>query len=104
MNEMTYFLMAPWLIFCFVVIYCEREWLLKRNLATILCFKSKLPEKFKCFIAVDGSMEILKNSWMSKNSIKMKNLKTIYVTKAKNHFKEIIQPPATKLKVPTSLE
>ena len=34
----------------------------------------------------------------------MKNLKTIYVTKAKNHFKEIIQPPATKLKVPTSLE
>ena len=63
-----------------------------------------MPEKFKCFIAVDGSMEILKNSWMSKNSIKMKNLKTIYVTKAKNHFKEIIQPPATKLKVPTSLE
>ena len=37
----------------------EREWLLKRNLATILCFKSKLPEKFKCFIAVDGSMEIV---------------------------------------------
>ena len=38
--------------------YIEREWLLKRNLATILCFKSKLPDKFKYFIAVDGSMEI----------------------------------------------
>ena len=32
------------------------------NLARILPLKSKLPGKFQCFHAIDGSVEMLKNS------------------------------------------
>ena len=43
-----------------------------RNLATILPLKSKLSGKFERFNAIGGSIEMLKNSWISKFSIKMK--------------------------------
>ena len=38
-----------------------------RNLATILPLKSKLSGKFQRFNAIDGNMEMLKNSLISKN-------------------------------------
>ena len=63
-----------------------------RNLATILPWKFKLPRKFQCFNAVDGSIEMLKNNWISKISIKLKNFKTFYKAKTATRFKEIIQP------------
>ena len=67
------FCMAPWLICClfFTLLYIERKWLLMRNLATVLPLKSKLSGKFQRFNAVNGSMEILINSWISK-TIKLK--------------------------------
>ena len=63
------FWMAAWLICCFIVMffYIERKWLLMRNIATILPLKSKFSGKFQCFSAIDGSIEMLKNSWISKN-------------------------------------
>ena len=48
-----------------------------RNLATILPLKSILSGKFQHFNVIDASIEMLKNSWLSKKSlIKMKNFKT----------------------------
>ena len=38
-----------------------------KNLATILSLKGKLSEQFQCFNVIDGSIEMLKNSWISKN-------------------------------------
>ena len=62
---------APCLICYFIVIvilfYAERKWLLMRNSATILPLKSKLSLKFQRFNTIDGNIEMLKNSWTSKN-------------------------------------
>ena len=60
------------LLFNVILLYIERKWLLMRNLATILPLKSKLSGKFERFNAIGGSIEMLKNSWISKFSIKMK--------------------------------
>ena len=61
--------MVPWLICCFTVmlLHIERKCFPKRNLATILPLKSKLPGKFQYFNTIDGSIETLKNSSISKN-------------------------------------
>ena len=88
------FCVAPWLICCLFVtlLYIERKWLLMRNLATVLPLKSKLSGKFQRFNAVNGSMEMLINSWMSKK-IKWTVLK---------HFKQwatlrkLFSPPSYK--------
>ena len=48
-----------------------------RDLATILPLKSKMSEKFQRFNAIDRSIEMLKNSWIFKISIKIKNCKTL---------------------------
>ena len=53
--------------FIAIVFYIERKWLLMKNLATILSLKSKLSGKFQCFNAIEGSIKMLKNSWISKN-------------------------------------
>ena len=55
------------LLFSAILFYVERKWLIMINLAAILPSKSKLSRKFKCFNAVDGSIKILKNAWISKN-------------------------------------
>ena len=73
------FWMAPCLVCYFIVIsfYIDRNWLLMRNLATILPLKSKLYGKFQCFNAINGNIEMLQNS---------------YEVQTVNHLKEIIQP------------
>ena len=68
-------------------------WHLVRNLATTLPLKSKLSGKSQRFNAIDGSIEMLKNSWISKIWIKIKNCKTFYEAHTANHLKEIIQLP-----------
>ena len=76
------FWMTPWLICCFtdILLHTEGKWLLKKNLAAILPLKSKSSWKFQRFNAIDGSINKLKNSWISKNFnyCKMKNFKTFY--------------------------
>ena len=52
------------LVSCHII---ERKWLLMRNLAIILSSKSKLSRKFQRFNTTDESIEILKNSWISRN-------------------------------------
>ena len=71
------FLMAPCLIYCFIVIllYIERKWVLMRNLATILSLKSKLCGKFYSFNAIDGRAEMLKKMNFQKFKWKWKILK-----------------------------
>ena len=61
---MDIFSMAPCLTCYFTVIlfYIERKLLLMRILAAILPLKSKLSEKFQCFNAIGGNIEMLKNS------------------------------------------
>ena len=89
--------MTAYLICYFIVIlfYIEKRWLLMRNLATILPLKSKLSEKFQLFNAIDGRIEMLKNSWNSKNPFKMKNCTTFYEAQIASRLKEIILPPPT---------
>ena len=59
------FWMATCLICYFIVIlfYIERKWLLMRNLATILLFKSKLSVNLQRFDAIDGSIENFQLKW-----------------------------------------
>ena len=59
------FWMATCLICYFIVIlfYIERKWLLMRNLATILLFKSKLSANLQRFDAIDGSIENFQLKW-----------------------------------------
>ena len=66
-----------------------------RNLATILPLKSKLSGKCQLFNAINRSIEMQKNSWISKNIIYW----------AQTAINEIIQPtpPPTRQKLPTSL-
>ena len=71
--QVTYFLNGPMFIFLFlfvilILLYIERKWFLMRNLAAILPLKSKFPGKFRRFNAIDRSIEMLKNSWIFKNS------------------------------------
>ena len=89
--------MTAYLICYFIVIlfYIEKRWLLMRNLATILPLKSKLSGKFHLFNAIDGRIEMLKNSWNSKNPFKMKNCTTFYEAQIASRLKEIILPPPT---------
>ena len=48
---------------CFTVIfYIERKWLLMRNLTTVSPWKSELSGQFQRFNAIDGSIEMLRNS------------------------------------------
>ena len=56
------------LSFFVILRYIERKWHLKRRLASILPSNSKLAGKFQRFNAIDGSIEMLNNSWTSKNS------------------------------------
>ena len=67
MMQVTY-CMVLGLICCLFVtlLYIERKWLLMRDLATVLPSKSKLSGKFQRFNTVNGSMEMLINSWISK--------------------------------------
>ena len=60
--------MALYLICYFIVIlfYVERKWLIMRNSAKILPLKSKLSRKIQSFDVKDGSIEMLKNNWISK--------------------------------------
>ena len=90
------FCMAPWLICCLFVtlLYIRRKWFLMRNLATVLPLKSTLSVKFQHFSAVNGSTEMLLNSWISK---KFKLKRTIL-----KHFKQwatlrkLFSPPPDK--------
>ena len=99
------FWMATWLLCCFtdIILHIEGNWLLKKNLATILPLRSKLFGKFHCFNVIDGSIEMLKNSWISKNSNDIKSFKTFYESQILICMKEIFQSP-TDLKLPPSLE
>ena len=67
--QVTYFLNGPMfnLYFIAILFYIERKWLFMRNLATVLPLKSKLSGKFQRFNAIDGSIKMLKNSWISKS-------------------------------------
>ena len=57
------FWMVPCLICYFMVILFK--WLFMRNLATILPLKSKLSGKFQRFNAIDWSIAMRKNGWIS---------------------------------------
>ena len=74
--------------------------LLMGNLATFLRLKSKLSGKYQRFNAIDGSIELVKNSRIYKNSIKMNfSCKTFCKAQTASHLKEIIQPPPNLLSV-----
>ena len=67
--QVIYFLKSPVFIYFIVILFILSESrLLMRNLAIILplTLKSKLSGKFQRFSAIDGSSEMLKNSWISK--------------------------------------
>ena len=70
--------MALCLVCYFIVIlfYIERKWFLLKNLAAMLHLKSKSSGKLQPFIAIDGSIEMLKNSSISmKFQLKWKIIK-----------------------------
>ena len=94
--QMIYFLNDPMVnfLFCchFILYYIERKWFLMINLATILPLMSKLFWKFQRLIATDGSIEMLKNSWISKNFIET----FVYKAQTVSRLKEIIQPSTDK--------
>ena len=74
-----------------------------RNLTIILplTLKSKLPGKFQRFSAIDGSSEMLKNSWISKKfQLKWKIKNEFHEAQTASKSKEIIPPPTT----PTPLD
>ena len=74
-----------------------------RNLAIILplTLKSKLSRKFQRFNAIDGSIEMLKNSWISKKfQLKWKIKKEFHEAQKASKSKEIIPPLTT----PTPLD
>ena len=50
-----------------ILSYIERKWLLAIDLATAFPLKSKLSGKFLHFNAIDGSIDILNKSWISKS-------------------------------------
>ena len=64
----------------------------KRYLAALLLLKSKLSGKYQRFNVIDGSIEMLKNSWISKILIKMKHFKTFCEAQRAIWLNEIIQP------------
>ena len=69
-----------------------------RNLTIILplTLKSKLPGKFQRFSAIDGSSEMLKNSWISKKfQLKRKIKNEVHEAETASKSKEIIPPPTT---------
>ena len=53
--------------FIFILFYIERDWLFARNSVTILSSKPKLSGQFHRVNAIEGSIEMLINSWISKN-------------------------------------
>ena len=55
-----------------LLLYVDRKWFPKRNLATILALKSKSSVKHQCLYAIDGGIKMRKKA--SKISNKMKNL------------------------------
>ena len=91
------FWMVPYLIYFFVTLfYIERKWLLMRNSVTILPLKSKFPEKFQRFNAIDRSIKMLKIVEFSKIlSIKTENCKIFYRAQTASCLQEIIQSPPT---------
>ena len=78
--QVTYYSNGPianLLFYCHIFIYWEQV-TSQENLATSLPLKCKLSLKFQRLSANDGSIKMLKNSWISKNSVKMKNFTTFY--------------------------
>ena len=74
-----------------------------RNLAIILplTLKSKLSGRFQRFSAIDGSSEMLKNSWISKKfQLKWKIKKEVHEAQKASKSKKIIPPLTT----PTPLD
>ena len=59
--QVTYFLNEPMVNLLF---YCH---IIMWNLDTVLLLKSELPGKFQRFNAIDGSIKMLKYSWVSEN-------------------------------------
>ena len=76
--QVTYFLMAPWLICCFTVILLtiDRKWLLKKSFTTVLLLKSKLSGKSQHFNTIDRSIEMLKikTFYEPQNAISLKEI------------------------------
>ena len=92
-----YLVLFVWVFFV-MFFYIERNWLLMRNLVTILPLKSKLSGKYQRFNAIDRSIKMLKIIQFSKTSIKTENCKTFYKAQTASHLKEIIQPPPYQIK------
>ena len=95
--------------FVVILFYIERKWLLMRNLARILPWKSKLSGKFQRFSAIDGELlKCWKRVEFPKISIKMKNCKTFCEAQTASRLMEIVQPPTkpnpTQKNLTTSLE
>ena len=73
------------------------------NLAIVLplTLKSELSGKFQRFAAIDGSSEMLKNSWICKKiQLKWKIKKEVHEAQTPSKSKEIIPPSTT----PTPLD
>ena len=65
-----------------------------RNLVIILPLKSKLSGQFQRFNVIYGSIEMLKNSWISKKiQLKWKIKKQIHETQTASIPKKIIPTP-----------
>ena len=85
-----------------ILFYIKRKWLM-RNLATILSLKSKLSGESQPFNAIHEIIEMLKNSWISKNFIKnCFTIKTFFEAQTARHVTDIIQyspnpPPPDKI-------
>ena len=63
-----------------------------RNLAIILPLKPNFFGKLQRFSAIDGSINMPNNSWIFKNSIKMKDFEALYKVQTPSRLKKIIQP------------
>ena len=92
------FWMVQCLICYFMVIlfHIERKWLLMRNLATILPLKSELPAKLQHLNAIDGSIKMLKRSWISKKiRLKWKIAKHFTRLKQRAALRKLFSLPPT---------
>ena len=98
-----YYAIINLLFFLVILLYIEKKQLRKRKLITISLLNSKLFGKFQRFNAVGRSIEMLKNSWISKIFNQNDNFKIFYEPQTASCLKEIMHP-CTRWKFSTSLD
>ena len=81
------------LFYCHIILYWEKVSFHKKFSHNI----SKLSGKFQRFNTIDESIEIQKNIWISKISIKLKKYKIFYETQTASRFSASRQVPPDKI-------